>query len=539
MDKILIFGHKKPDTDSVTSAINLSYLKNKVGFKTEPRILGDINNETKFILNYFNFPIPKYLNDVKLKIKDVNYSKENMKNKYESVYNCYKYMRDNKISTLPIVETDKTYIGAISTKDIIRDAIEGNSEILCTSYTNVIDVLDGKEINKSDEEIIGKILIASYRSTTFIENVKLDPQTILIVGDRHSIIEYAIDSKVKMIILTGDSIIKEDHLNLAKKYGVNIVSTSFNTFNVAKKIGLCNYVETINFDRNVITVKEDDDLKDFVDLANKTRFTNYPVINKQNKCLGIISLADTFDKNKKKVILVDHNEIEQSVDNLEDAEIMEIIDHHKIGVSGTKIPINFRNMPVGSTNTILYLLFQENNIKIPDNIAGLMMAGILSDTLLFKSPTTTELDKEVVLKLSKKTNIDYNKLALDMFKAGSDITNKTPEEILYSDFKNFVFDNNKIGIGQISTVSPEDVLNYKAEYINLLNKVEKHNDYHIIALFITDIINDCSYCLYSDNSKELLEDSFDRIFEQGVRMPNILSRKKQIIPLIINTLEKK
>ena len=250
-------------------------------------------------------------------------------------------------------------------------------------------------------------------------------------------------------------------------------------------------------------------------------------------------MAEAADRNRKKVILVDHNELEQSVDNLEDAEIVEIIDHHKIGVLGTTLPINFRNMPVGSTSTIIYQLFKENNIEIPNKIAGLLLAGIISDTLLFKSSTTTNLDREIADKLSSITNIDYHKLGTKMFEAGSKITNKSPEEILYNDFKNFTIDNKRIGIGQISTVSPNDILANKQTYIDLLNRVEKDHNYYVVAIFITDLINDCSYCLYNDEAKEILEDSFDIVFCQGVCIPKILSRKKQIIPAIMSVLEKK
>lgn len=539
MHKIFVFGHKKPDTDSVVSAIALSNLKNQLGFNTEPRILGDINNETKFVLDYFNVSTPKYLNDVKLQIKDVNYSKGYKINMYTSVLDCYEYMNQNKISTLPIVNDTGYYIGATSMKDIAKDLINGTSEELCTSYDNIIKSLEGNEILKFDNQIQGDILVASYKSTTFIESVNLQPNTILIVGDRHSIIEYACSKKIKMIILTGNSEIKEDHLNLAKENNVNIIKTPYNTFNIVRKIKLSNYIYKINFDRNVTVVHETDDLRDFIELANKTKFSNYPVLNKQNKCLGIISLAEAADKNRKKVILVDHNELEQSVDNLDEAEIVEIIDHHKIGVLDTTLPINFRNMPVGSTNTIVYQLYRENNIEIPKNIAGLMLAGILSDTLMFKSPTTTNLDRKVVEELSSITEINYKALATEMFKAGSMIANKSPEEILYTDFKNFSIDNKRVGIGQVSTVNPNDILDQKNTYIELLNRVEKDHNYYIIALFITDIINDCSYCLYNEEAEEILEDCFDRTFCQGICMPGILSRKKQIIPVIMNTLEKK
>lgn len=539
MNKVLIFGHKKPDTDSVVAAISLSYLKNKLGMSCEPRVLGEINSETKFILDYFNIKHPKYLNDVKLEVKDVNYLKNNFVSEYESVYKCFNYMTDKKISTLPIIDNNGKYCGAVSMKDIAKDSVNGDWEILNTSYKNIIDTLNGKEIAKYDEEITGNILIASYRSTTFIENVDLTPDTILIVGDRHSIIEYAIEKNVKMIILTGGSQIKEEHLKIAKEKHINIISTNYNTFNVARKIGLCNYITKIDIDKNVTYVNETTDLNDFIDLANRTKYSNFPVINKDGKCLGIIRLADTAERNKKQVILVDHNEAEQSVDGLHDANIVEIIDHHKIGTLGTTMPINFRNMPVGSTNTIIYNLFKENNVEIPSDIAGIMMSAIISDTLLFKSPTTTEIDKDIVRRLSEIAQLDYKKFAMDMFKAGSMIKNKSPEEILYADFKNFNIDGARIGIGQLSTVSPDDVINRKQDYIDLLNRIGKENDYKLIALFVTDIINNCSYCFFNDKGKLVLENSFDKDFYQGIKMDGILSRKKQIIPAIMNTLEKK
>lgn len=539
MNKTLIFGHKKPDTDSVVAAISLSYLKNKLGMNCEPRVLGEINSETKFILDYFHIKYPKYLNDVKLHVKDVNYLKNNFITENESVYKCFNYMTENKISTLPIIDNNGKYYGAVSMKDIAKDSVNGDWEILNTSYQNIIDTLNGQEICKYDNEITGKILIASYRSTTFIENVNLTPETILIVGDRHSIIEYAVDKNVKMIILTGNSQIKENHLKIAKEKNINIISTQYNTFNVARKIGLCNYITKIDIDKNVTYVNETADLNDFIDLANRTKYSNFPVINKDDKCLGIIRLADTSEKNKKNVILVDHNEKEQSVDGLSDANILEIIDHHKIGTLGTSMPINFRNMPVGSTNTIIYNLFKENNIEIPRDIAGIMMSAIISDTLLFKSPTTTELDKDIVIRLSEIAQLDYKKFAMEMFKAGSMIKDKSPEEILYSDFKNFTIENSRIGIGQISTVSPDDVLERKQDYINLLNKISMENEYTLVALFVTDIINNCSYCFYSDKGQHILENSFDKDFYQGIKMEGILSRKKQIIPAIMNILEKK
>ncbi len=539
MENIFIFGHKKPDTDSVTSAIALSYLKNSLGFKTEPMVLGDINNETNFALKYFNVSSPRYLNDVKLQLKDLNYQKDFLLEEHSSIESAYLKMRGSNISSIPIIDDDNKFLGTASMKDIAKNLIGESDTFLNTSYANIVKTLKGKELLKIDDEIKGNILIASYRSTTFMENVKVDENTILIVGDRHSVIEYAIENKVKLLILSGNSYIKDRHLKAAKKNNVNIIKTNFDTFNTSQRIILSNYVSNITTKNKIISFNENEYVRDFKEVASKTKFSNYPIINDNNECLGILRLADIEDKNKKKVILVDHNEKSQSVDGLEEAEIIEIVDHHKIGTIGTSNPINFRNMPVGSTNTILYSLFKENNVAIPSKIAGLMLSGIISDTLLFMSPTTTEMDKVAVNDLAKIAKVNYEKFGKEMFKEGSVLKGKTKEEILYSDFKNFSIENEKIGIGQINTLNIDEIKKDQDEYVNLINKVANSLDYLIVALFATDLLNKGSYIFYNDSAKEILEKSFGiENLTQGYFIKDCMSRKKQIIPPIMNLLDK-
>lgn len=540
MEKTYIFGHKKPDTDSVTSSIALSYLKNQLGFSTTPRVLGDVNNETKFVLDYWKVKEPKYLNDVRLQIKDIHYLKDYYMNGKHSIMDGLNYMNENIVSTLPIVDNYNKFTGLVSMKDIAKSQIIGDINKLRTSYNNIIKCLNGKEIFKCDEEIEGNLLIASYRSTTFIENVELTPDTILIVGDRHSVIEYAVSKKVKMIILTNSSEIKDTHLQQAKQNGVNIIATPYDTFKTSRKIGLSNYLDNISFYDTVISFPETEDLKDFVDFAIKTKYSNYPILSEKNDCLGILRLSDINDKKRKQVILVDHNEVGQSVDGIEEADIIEIVDHHKIGSMGTNFPINFRNMPVGSTNTIIAMMYKENNIEIPAQIAGLMISGIISDTLLFKSPTTTNIDISTVIELAKIANIDYEKYGLEMLKAGSSLKGKTKEEILYTDFKNFTIDNKKVGIGQITILNIDEIMKDKKEYVQLINEIAKNNDYEIVALFATDIINNGSYMFYNDSAKDILDNAFAiEDIEQGYYLSGVVSRKKQIIPNIINAIEKK
>ena len=508
MEKVYVIGHKKPDTDSVTAAINLSYLRNKMGYNTVPMILGEINNETKFVLDYFKVKKPKYLNDVRLQIKDLNYNKNHFVNKNTSVFDSFAYMNSQLISNIPIIDDDFSFLGSVSMNDIAKDMICGNNEYLDASFENILSTIDGKELLRFDENIRGKVLVASYRSTTFIQNVKITPETIIIVGDRHSIIEYAVNSCAKLIILTGSSRIHDEHLEIARKNKVNIIKTDLNTFDSAKLISLSKNINELVKNDEVICFNETDDVNDFIAIANKMKYSNFPVVDKNYKCKGIVKLAHTADKNKKRVILVDHNEYEQSVDGLDEAEIVEIIDHHKIGTIGTSAPINFRNMPVGSTNTILYILFRENNIEIPKHIAGLMMSGVISDTLLFASPTTTGIDKMVVEELAKILNIDYREYAMEMFKAGSTLEGKTEDEIFYTDFKNFSIEGKKVGVSQISTVSPNSILDNSEKYIKLINDLAHNSEYDIVALFVTDILRNGSYIFYNDNSCDILDECF-------------------------------
>lgn len=539
MSKIFIFGHKNPDTDSVTASISLSYLKNQLGLETTPRILGDINNETRFVLDYFQVQQPKYLNDVKLKIKDLNYRKDFAVKENDSIYEGFNYMNTAKVSTTPVIDQNGALKGILSMKSIAKTLINGDFQKIQTSYQNILNTIEGKEILRFDETIEGTTLVASYRSTTFMDRIQLTNEHILIVGDRHSIIEYAVNSKIKLLIITGDGWIKEEHLEIAKKNQVSIIKTDKNSFEVAQKVGLSNYVKSIQHDKGIITINENEEVNDFIDLTKKNKFSNYPVIDDNNKCLGYLSLADINDRNPKQVILVDHNEYEQSVDGLEEADILEIIDHHKIGTLATSMPINFRNMPVGSSNTIIYQLYQENNIEIPSTIAGLMLSGILSDTLMLKSPTATPLDKLAVENLSKIANVNYETYGVEMFKAASSIKGKTLEEILYTDFKNFAIDNKKIGVGQIFTMNIDDIKAHEEELIDLIERVSKNNNYTIVALFVTDIIRNGSYMFYNKKAEDILDNCFDVEIKEGTYIQDCVSRKKQIIPPIMNVLEKK
>lgn len=540
-EKIYIFGHRKPDTDSVCSAIALAHLKQQLGFNAMPRILSSINNETKFVLNYFGVKIPKYLNDVRLQITDVSFKKNFFINENKSIGSCYSVMEKENVSGIPVVDDNNKLTGLVTLKDIARDMLSGNYNELNTSYNNILEMLDAEALLKFDEEIKGNILVASYRSTTFMESIKLDSDTILIVGDRHSILEYAVNSKIKLIILVGNGDIKEEHLNIAKENGVNIIRTKFNSFKVSKLIGFSNYVKTIVTATKPTSFDLFSYLSDFNEVNNELKHTNYPIIDKNDNCMGMIRMVDVNEKRRKKVILVDHNQKAQSAVGLDEADIVEVIDHHNLGGDlSTSMPINFRNMAVGSTCTIVYNMFLENNVEIPKDMAGLMLSGILSDTLILKSPTTTDIDAEAVKALAKIIDINYEEYGLEMFKAGSSLKGKSIEDVIFEDFKSYSINDNTISIGQVYTTNFDEIYSSIDKYIETINKVSENNNYLITAIFVTDIIKNGSYIMFNTNAQKYLSDSFNiENIEQGHYFDGFVSRKKQMLPPILEVLDKK
>lgn len=536
--KTYIFGHKKPDTDSVMSAIALSYLKNKIGENTEPRVLGGINKETKYAIKYFNLKTPEYLNDVKLQLSDVNYHKDFLIKETNSIYDGYEYMLKEGLTGLPVVKDNNDFVGLITIKDLSRTILNENFEDLYTSYSNLISVLKGEEVLKFDDEIIGKLLVASYKSTTFMENVKLDDDSILIVGDRHSIIEYAVNSKVKLVILSGNANIKEEHLELARKNKVNIIRTKYDSYHITRLVGLTNYIKTMIRSYNPTKFEDTEFVDNVLDINNKLKHTNYPIVNKKNKCLGLLRLTDLNDKSPKNVILVDHNEKLQSVDGLDEANILEIIDHHNLGSITTNNPINFRNMAVGSTCTIVYTLYKERKIEIPKDMAGALLSGILSDTLILKSPTATNKDIEAVKELEKIAGVNYQEYGMDLLKAGTSLKGMSEEDVLYNDFKLYTVNDKTFAIGQFFTMNFDEIEKNINNYIRTLNSVSEANNYALTALYVTDIIKGGSYVLFNEKAKDIMGVAYDREeIEEGYFVPGCVSRKKHVVPLIMELFE--
>lgn len=538
MEKTFIFGHKKPDSDSVMSAIGLSYLKNQLGERTEPRILGNVNKETKYALNYFGLKEPEYLNDVKLQLKDVNYHKGFYIRDTDSVYDGYQKMLKEGLTGIPVVKDNKQFLGLITIKDLSHIVVNANFEELYTSYENIIKVLKGEEILKFDSEINGKIMVAAYRSTTFINTVPLTKEDILIVGDRHSVIEYAVESGVKLVVLSGDSEIKDKHIEIARKNKVNIIRTPYDSYHITRMIPLTNYIRTMIRSYNPIKFEETEFVDTVLDVNNKLKHTNYPVVNKKNQCLGLLKIIDLNEKRPKNVILVDHNEKLQSVEGLEEANILEIFDHHNLGSITTSAPINFRNMAVGSTCTIVYTLYKERNVNLPREIAGALLSGILSDTLILKSPTATPRDAEAVEELARIAGVDYKVYGMDMLKAGTSLEGMSKEDVLYNDFKLYTINEKTFAIGQFFTMNFDEMKKELDEYVSTLNEVAEANNYDFVALYVTDIIKNGSYVIFNTKGQEVVDVCYEKEnIPEGYFVENCVSRKKHVVPLIMEIFE--
>ena len=533
----LIFGHKMPDTDSVCSAIALSELKNKLNEPSKAYILGNINKETAFVLKYFNVDVPEILGNVKIQIKDLAFERVEPFTKHQSVHFAYFHMNEYKLRTLPIVDEENNLCGILTMKDIAMSLINTDQQHLCTSYDNIIETLLGKNVLKFDEIIKGNVIVAAFEEETLSKQDIINEDSIVIVGDRYDVIKYAIEARVKLIIVTGDLDVNDDLIEMAVENKVNIISTSYHTYYTAKNISLSKYVDDIMKKNDIMLFSEEDYLNDCKEDIEQSKHSKFPVISKDKKYLGLLSRNHLINPKRKNVILVDHNEMNQSAEGIEEAEISEVIDHHKIGDIKTSIPISFRNTPVGSTNTIIFQMYRESNAEITKDIAGLMLSGIISDTLLFKSPTTTERDRYAVNELLKIVDIDLYKYAMEMFKAGTSLEGKSIEEIIYQDFKKFNLVYKNVGISQVFTLDIKEIMNRKDEFVKLIDNITFDRDYYLLIMAVTDIVNEGSYIFYTSSREKLIKIIFEEeSIYQGIYIDKCVSRKKQIVPKVINAL---
>lgn len=531
---VLVFGHKNPDTDSVASAIALSHLKNELGWDTLPCILGSISKESRYMLEFFDISEPTLIRDVRIQVQDLHFDMQQGISSQHSILWCYKLMERKNIKTLAITNETGRLSGIITMKDIAMELIRGDFYHLDTSVENILADLNGKLLSGKESHVQGRITVVSYDYETAKRNLKKG--SIMIVGDRYDVIEYAILSEIPVIIMTGGLMLPERYIALAEKHHTIVISVPTDTYTTAKLVNQCNYVSAIMNKERIVRFVPTDSLHDVREEILNSSYRNYPVVDHENRFLGFLNRRHVMNPGRKKVILVDHNEYRQSAEGLQEAEILEILDHHKIGDIATTLPISFRNIPVGSCCTIIHQLYKEHKVPVPRAIAGLLLSGIISDTLYFRSPTTTELDRVSVQELNEQLQLDMAEYTTHLFKAGTSLEGYTTEEIFYRDFKEFDADRHKIGVGQVFTLDRESIAKRKKQLLRFIAKVHAERNYYLTLLVITDILKEGSYLLYKCPHSGLIPTAFDIAAEQGVFVPGVISRKKQVIPRILEAI---
>ena len=541
-DLVYVTGHKNPDSDSICAAYAYAELKNKIGnINAVPVRLGNVSQETQFILDYFKAEAPKFLKTVRLKVEDLNFDAISPISSELSLKKAWTIMRDKNIKTLPVADENDHLQGLLAVSNLTSCYMDiWDNRILAKSNTtldNIIDTLSAQAayINEDTKNFPGKIVVTAMQPNSMTEHIEAGD--IAIVGDREEAQAALIDLKVSLVIVTGGFTPSNKIVELAKEKGVTIIVTQYDSFTTSRLIVQSIPVGYVMVKDGIVSFSTDDLVDDIKGIMIETRFRSYPVVDTNGRVVGTVSRYHLISNHKKKVIQVDHNERGQSVDGLEDAEVLEIIDHHRVADIQTSNPIYFRNEPIGSTSSIVAKCFFENGIRPSRKAAGLLCGAIISDTLLFRSPTCTPQDQYLCKKLAEIAGIDIEVFAKEMFKAGTSLKGKTVEQIFNSDFKPFTIEETKVGIAQVNTMDIEGFMPLKDEMIEYMNTKAKEAGLDMVMLLLTDILNEGSQILVTGEKPEIAEKAFKVTIEDNMAfLPGVLSRKKQVVPPITNAI---
>lgn len=539
---IYITGHKKPDTDSIVSSIAYSYLKNMEGNKAEPIRLGELNLETKFILDYFDIEVPELKEDIYPRARDIKMDEAIEINEDSSIFDTIEVLQKKNYKSAYVVDKDKKMIGLVTMYDIMDRYLKFASEHNLEGTINLeslAKVLRGKVIKNNFKGITKETKLTAYAMDTDLAKKYISPGDVVIVGDRYKARKSAIDMEVSLMILVGGVDLEEDLKKLAIEKNVSYILTDLDTVGAAKLIPLATSIEKIMKKDSIIAFYEDQEVSEISEIMKSTRFRQYPVLNRKNEVLGSISRFNLLNLNGHDLILVDHNEKTQSIDGIETANVLEIIDHHRVQSVPTNEPIYFRNEPVGSTATIVSKIYLERLVDMPKEIAGILMAGIISDTLYFKSPTTTETDKKILSILEEISGIDSKEFAKEMFKAGTSLKGKTVEEILNIDQKKFNISGYDFLISQVFTMDDEFLDELKEDISKVMKSTVDDKNISGFVTMVTNILDESSKVFiessfYKGIKNELNPEDERKVFE----VKGLLSRKKQLLPAVTRGIEK-
>ena len=538
-DLVYVSGHRNPDTDSICSAIAYSYLLNATNkYNAIPVRLGEINRETEYVLKRFGVEHPVLLKTVKQKVEDLNYDKVTVFSKDLTLKTAWFLLKQQNLKSAPILDEHGQLLGLLSTSNIIEGYMDQwDSEVLKKAKTpveNVIDTLEANVIylNESLKVVEGDIHIAAMSGSEAKKRIH-ENDVVIVGGDRSDDLEELISVKPSLIVLTGSLTADENVVKKCEEQGISIISTPFNTYQTSQQIVQAIPVEYVMIKGDIQTFSTDDTLDYMKEVMSETRYRGYPVIDLNNRCVGSISRFALLKGLRKKVILVDHNERGQSIPGIEEADILEIVDHHRVADIQTVGPLMFRGEPLGSTATIVTKMFDELDVEMPSHIAGLLLGAVVSDTLLFKSPTCTPVDTKIAKKLAKIAGVDIQEFAMEMFKAGTSLVGKTVDEIFNQDFKKFSFDNLQVGVAQVNSMDIEGFLPYKKDMLDYMNKFAEDNNLEFTLLLLTDIINANSEIFVGGPRPELVEKAFNvQLTECQGTLVGVISRKKQVVPAI-------
>lgn len=542
-EKIYVIGHKNPDTDSICSAIAYADLRQKVtGQVHEAKRAGHVNDETAYVLDRFGVEAPKLLTDVRLQVRDLDIHEMPGLKPNASIRDTWERMRQEQAKTLPIVKDDEL-VGVVSTGDIAKSYMDVyDSEILSkarTQYRNIIKTLDGTMITGNEHGYFmrGKVAIGASSPNLMEEFIEKDD--LVILGDREEAQACAVNIDASCMVICKDAEVSPKLIQKAKEQSIVIIQTPYDTFTTARLINQSIPVKFYMTSGSLTMFRMNDYVDDIKDIMAKKRFRDFPILDRHGRFKGFISRRRFLGASKKKVILVDHNERSQAVDGIEEAEIIEIIDHHRLGDIETVSPITFRNQPVGCTATIINQMYEENEIEVPREIAGLLCGAIISDTLLFRSPTCTPLDERTAKKLAKISDIDLEQMAQEMFNAGSNLKGKSAEDICFQDFKQFTVNDTIFGVGQITSMSKEELAAIRDMMTEHLPKVLEAHNLNMIYFMLTDILAESTELLcVGTGARGIALSAFDLPDNsKSLILKGVVSRKKQLIPVLVETMQ--
>lgn len=542
--KVWVVGHKNPDTDSICAAIAYAYLKNQSDKEKSyvPKRAGTINEETRYVLEYFAAEEPELVEYAGTQIKDISIRKTVGVNSQISLKRAWELMKKLEVVTLPVTNRQGKMEGVIVTKDIATSYMDVfDNHVLSkarTQYKTIAETIDGEVIvgNEHAYFVQGKVVVATSNPEYMADYIENDD--LVILGDREEAQIQAIRSNASCIVVGGGLEVDEEVRELAEKKDCVVIASPFDTFSVARLINQSMPIKQFMTKKDLICFYSDDYVDYVKDVMSKVRHRDFPVIGVDGKYVGMISRRNLLSMQKKQIILVDHNEKAQALDGIDEAEILEIIDHHRLGSLETMSPVYFRNQPLGCTSTIIYQMYGEQGVEIPKQIAGLLLSAIISDTLMFRSPTCTALDKSVAEALAQIAEIDIETHAKNMFHAGSDFKNKTTEEIFYQDFKIFHTEECDFGVAQVSAMSSEQLDKLGEQLHPFMTQVLGEKKLDMVYVMLTNIFAESSKVIFAGNGagRALAKAFHQSENESGILLEGIVSRKKQLIPTLMNAM---